>query len=39
MQPDPIFVIAAALVVAVILASAASHKLRAPARFAKQVGD
>ncbi|THG81442.1 methylamine utilization protein MauE [Pseudomonas sp. A-1] len=39
MQPDPIFVIAAALAVAVILASAASHKLRAPARFANQVDD
>ncbi|WP_271407887.1 MauE/DoxX family redox-associated membrane protein [Pseudomonas sp. Q1-7] len=39
MQPDPIFVIAAALAVAVILASAATHKLRAPARFANQVED
>lgn len=37
MQPDPIFVIAAALAVAVILASAATHKLRAPARFANQL--
>lgn len=39
MQPDPIFVIAAALAVAVILASAATHKLRAPARFATQLED
>lgn len=39
MQPDPIFVIAAALAVAVILASAATHKLRAPARFASQLED
>jgi hypothetical protein len=39
MQPDPIFVIAAALAVAVILASAATHKLRAPARFANQLED
>jgi hypothetical protein len=39
MQPDPIFVIAAALTVAVILASAATHKLRAAARFANQVED
>ena len=37
MQPDPIFVIAAAITVAVILASAATHKLRAPARFASQL--
>jgi hypothetical protein len=39
MHADPIFVIAAALAVAVILASAATHKLRAPARFANQVED
>lgn len=39
MQPDPIFVIAAALAVAVILASAATHKLRAPAHFANQLED
>ena len=39
MQADPVFVIAAALAVAVILASAATHKLRAPARFANQVED
>jgi len=39
MQPDPIFVIASALAIAVILASAASHKLRAPARFAGQLED
>lgn len=39
MQLDPIFIIAAALAVAVILASAATHKLRAPARFANQVED
>ncbi|MCY1419407.1 Methylamine utilization protein MauE [compost metagenome] len=37
MQPDPIFVIASAITVAVILASAATHKVRAPARFARQV--
>jgi uncharacterized membrane protein YphA (DoxX/SURF4 family) len=39
MQPDPIFVMAAALAVAVILASAATHKLRAPAHFANQLED
>ena len=33
MYSDPIFIIASALAVAVILASAATHKLRAPARF------
>ena len=37
MYSDPIFVIASALAVAVILASAATHKLRAPARFRDQV--
>ena len=39
MQPDPIFVIACALTIAVILASAATHKLRAPSKFADQVED
>ncbi|MCY1281082.1 Methylamine utilization protein MauE [compost metagenome] len=39
MSFDPIFVIASAIPVAVILASAASHKLRAPARFADQLED
>ncbi|MGX5218970.1 MULTISPECIES: MauE/DoxX family redox-associated membrane protein [Pseudomonas] len=39
MQPDPIFVIACALTIAVILASAATHKLRAPSTFANQVED
>jgi hypothetical protein len=39
MQIDPIFVIASAVVVAVILASAATHKLRAPARFTQQLED
>jgi hypothetical protein len=36
---DPIFIIASALAIAVLLASAATHKLRAPARFAKQLAD
>ncbi|MBT8768970.1 MauE/DoxX family redox-associated membrane protein [Metapseudomonas boanensis] len=39
MQPDPIYTIASALAVAVILASAATHKLRAPGRFADLVED
>ena len=39
MHFDPIFVIASAVTVAVILASAATHKVRAPARFANQVAD
>ncbi|MDF3935952.1 MauE/DoxX family redox-associated membrane protein [Pseudomonas citronellolis] len=39
MQPDPIYAIAAAVSVAVILASAASHKWRAPGRFARQLED
>lgn len=39
MQPDPIIVIACALTIAVILASAATHKLRAPSKFASQVDD
>ena len=39
MTLDPIFIIASALAVAVLLASAATHKLRAPGRFAKQLAD
>lgn len=39
MQPDPILIITSALVVAVILASAATHKLRSQARFTSQVAD
>lgn len=39
MQPDPIYVVAAALALAVILGSAATHKLRSPIRFANQVED
>ena len=39
MHLDPIFIIASALTVAVLLASAATHKVRAPARFAKQLAD
>ncbi|AKV08233.1 MULTISPECIES: MauE/DoxX family redox-associated membrane protein [Pseudomonas] len=39
MYIDPIFIIASALAIAVLLASAATHKLRAPARFARQLGD
>lgn len=39
MQTDPIYVIAGALTVAVILASASTHKLRAPRRFASQLED
>jgi hypothetical protein len=39
MHLDPIFIIACALAIAVLLASAATHKLRAPARFAKQLAD
>ncbi|CAD5106890.1 MauE/DoxX family redox-associated membrane protein [Zestomonas carbonaria] len=39
MQPDPIYTLAGALTVAAILASAASHKLRAPRRFARQLED
>ena len=39
MQADPIFVITAALAGAVILASAATHKLRALGRFSNQVED
>ncbi|NUT78500.1 methylamine utilization protein MauE [Pseudomonas sp. C1C7] len=39
MQSDPIFIIASAIAIAVLLASAATHKVRAPARFARQLGD
>ena len=39
MHIDPIFIIASALAIAVLLASAATHKLRAPARFSKQLAD
>ncbi len=39
MHLDPIFIIASALTIAVLLASAATHKVRAPARFAKQLAD
>ncbi|NWD91165.1 MauE/DoxX family redox-associated membrane protein, partial [Pseudomonas sp. K5002] len=39
MHIDPIFIIASALAIAVLLASAATHKLRAPARFARQLAD
>ena len=39
MQSDPIFIIASALAVSALLASAATHKVRAPARFAKQLAD
>ncbi|MFK8331833.1 MauE/DoxX family redox-associated membrane protein [Pseudomonas sp. BJa5] len=39
MHTDPIFIIASAITVAVILASAATHKVRAPARFARQLED
>ena len=39
MHIDPIFIIASALAIAVLLASAATHKLRAPARFRKQLAD
>jgi hypothetical protein len=39
MHFDPIFIIASALTIAVLLASAATHKVRAPARFAKQLAD
>jgi len=37
MHPDPVYIIVCALSVAVVLASAASHKLRAPQRFARQL--
>jgi len=39
MYPDPIYPIVGALAVAVLFASAASHKLRAPQRFARQLED
>ena len=39
MHSDPIFIIASAIAIAVLLASAATHKVRAPARFRKQLGD
>ncbi|TDF80736.1 MauE/DoxX family redox-associated membrane protein [Pseudomonas sp. H9] len=39
MHIDPIFIIASAITIAVILASAATHKVRAPARFAGQLED
>lgn len=39
MHSDPIFIIASALAISVLLASAATHKLRTPARFAKQLAD
>ncbi|MBZ9781660.1 methylamine utilization protein MauE [Pseudomonas sp. REP124] len=39
MQSDPIFIIASAIAIAVLLASAATHKVRAPARFASQLAD
>jgi len=39
MHFDPIFIIASALAIAVLLASAATHKLRAPGRFARQLAD
>lgn len=39
MHSDPIFIIASAIAIAVLLASAATHKVRAPARFRKQLAD
>lgn len=39
MHIDPILILASAITVAVILASAATHKLRAPVRFRKQLED
>jgi len=39
LHPDPIYPIVCALALAVVLASAASHKLRAPQRFARQLED
>lgn len=39
MHSDPIFIIASALAIAVLLAGAATHKVRAPARFARQLAD
>lgn len=37
MQPDPLFTLTGALCTAVVLASAATHKIRAPARFSTQL--
>lgn len=39
MSIDPIVIIASALAIAVLLASAANHKLRDPARFVRQLAD
>ncbi|WP_343573680.1 MauE/DoxX family redox-associated membrane protein [Pseudomonas sp. QE6] len=39
MNIDPIYVIASAVSISVILANAATHKLRAPGRFTKQLED
>jgi len=39
MHPDPIYPTICALALAVILVTAASHKLRAPRRFARQLDD
>jgi len=39
MPPDPLYTTVCALALAVILASAATHKLRAPAWFARQLDD
>ena len=39
MQSDPIFINACALAISALLASAATHKVRAPGRFAKQLAD
>lgn len=39
MHIDPLFIIASAITIAVILASAATHKLRAPVRFRNQLED
>ena len=39
MHSDPIFIIASAIAIAVLLASAATHKVRTPARFARQLAD
>ena len=39
MQSDPIFINACALAISALLASAATHKVRAPGRFARQLAD
>ena len=39
MHSDPIFIIASAIAIAVLLASAATHTVRTPARFARQLAD